>query len=558
MSKFGERLIQAGLVTEEEVKAGLNYQGAAERRIGEALWDLGYIGERELLQQLSPLLRTKFVSSSKLLVMSFPEALLNKLTLGLVQQHLVFPILLENDALGVVASDRLSDDTVEQLRVSSGCGKVVVFLTLSDTIQAFIDCYYRDDQAALEELRHREGIVKPMSEQRQPASSPLDQLASTEPTPTPVITPPQDSVAVAPQDEPAINAVLRQLVQLGGSDLHLCTAQPPLIRKDGDIIGIPSLRDRLSSELIHGWVAEVAADHVVAKFDETGDADFAHEVEGLARFRMNWFKDINGVGAVMRTIPSRVPTLEELNSPPALKSFCGLAKGLVVVTGPTGSGKSTTMAAMVDHINKTRRQHIITIEDPVEFVHQTNKCLINQREVQTHTESFAVALRAALREDPDIVLVGEMRDLETVAIAMETAETGHLVFGTLHTNTAPSTVDRIIDQFPTDQQAQIRVMLSESLAGVVSQTLCKKRGGGRVACVEILMVNNAISNLIREGKTFQIKSIMQTSRGVGMQTQADAMLELVKSGQVEPAEAIAKSVEQSVLTAMLDKAGFGG
>ena len=214
-------------------------------------------------------------------------------------------------------------------------------------------------------------------------------------------------------------------------------------------------------------------------FEEAHDADFAHEIPGVARFRMNWFRDRNGVGAVMRTIPSKILSADQLNLPKAIRKLCELPKGLVVVTGPTGSGKSTTLAAMVDLINRTRRDHIITIEDPVEFVHQSIKCLVNQREVHSHTKSFSAALRAALREDPDIVLVGELRDLETVHIAIETAETGHLVFGTLHTNTAASTVDRMIDQFPTDHQAQIRVMLSESLRGVVAQTLCKKKGGGR-------------------------------------------------------------------------------
>ncbi len=354
----------------------------------------------------------------------------------------------------------------------------------------------------------------------------------------------------------AIDAILTKLVQHDGSDLHLVSGQPPLIRRDGDIVTIPGETYRLSSDTIYEWMAEIAPQHVVEEFDAMGDADYAHEVPNVARFRVNWFRDINGVGGVMRTIPTKVPTLEQLGFPPVIKSFCDLPKGLVVVTGPTGSGKSTTMAAMVDYINKHKHQHIITIEDPVEFVHKSVGCLINQREVHTHTTSFSVALRAALREDPDIVLVGEMRDLETVHIAIETAETGHLVFGTLHTTTAASTVDRVIDQFPTDQQAQIRVMLSESLKGVISQNLCKKVGGGRVAALEILVVNAAISNLIREGKTFQIKSIMQTSKKLGMQTQADAMMELVKNGTVAAAEAIAKSVDQAVLADALQKAGL--
>jgi twitching motility protein PilT len=238
--------------------------------------------------------------------------------------------------------------------------------------------------------------------------------------------------------------------------------------------------------------------------------------------------------------------------------MCDLDKGLVVVTGPTGSGKSTTLAAMIDSINTNRDDHIITIEDPVEFVHPDKKCLINQREVGTQTKSFKSALRAALREDPDIVLVGEMRDLETVAIAIETAETGHLVFGTLHTNTAPSTIDRLIDQFPTDRQSQVRVMLSESLKGVVAQTLLKKKGGGRVAALEILVVTPAVANLIREGKTFQIPSLMQTGKNVGMRTLNDSMMELVQKDVVEPEEAFARAPHKKEFASLLTRAGING
>src|SRR5690606_26140605 len=256
-----------------------------------------------------------------------------------------------------------------------------------------------------------------------------------------------------------------------------------------------------------------------------------------ARFRVNVFANRLGIAAVLRQIPNQIRTAEELGLPQALLDLCFLTKGLVLVTGPTGSGKSTTLAALIDYINRNRSDHILTIEDPIEFVHRNKKCLVNQREVGVHTESFKRALRAALREDPDIILVGELRDLETVAIAIETAETGHLVFGTLHTTTAPATVDRLIDQFPADQQEQIRVMLADTLKGVVAQTLCKKVGGGRIAALEILLVNHAISNLIREGKTFQIPSVMQTSKAKGMCTLNDSLLDLVKKGLVEPAEA---------------------
>ena len=351
-----------------------------------------------------------------------------------------------------------------------------------------------------------------------------------------------------------IDRILRELVDIGGSDLHLTAGHQPMVRKDGVMMMLDGW-EALSSQTIEHWMTEAAHERAKETFYETNDADFAHEIPNVARFRMNLFRDRNGVGGVMRTIPSKVLSADQLGLPKVVRRFCELPKGLVLVTGPTGSGKSTTLAAMIDLINETRSDHIITIEDPVEFVHRSKKCLVNQREVHTHTQSFSAALRAALREDPDIVLVGEMRDLETVHIAIETAETGHLVFGTLHTNTAPSTVDRIIDQFPTDQQAQIRVMLSESLKGVISQTLLKRIGGGRVAALEILVVNNAVSNLIREGKAFQIPSIMQTGKGIGMQTQIDALISLVESGIVAAREAINKSVEPNATQHALERAG---
>jgi twitching motility protein PilT len=266
--------------------------------------------------------------------------------------------------------------------------------------------------------------------------------------------------------------------------------------------------------------------------------------------------DRKGVGAVFRQIPFDIMSPEQLGIPPRVLDLCHLSKGLVLVTGPTGSGKSTTLATLIDVINSTRSDHIITIEDPIEFVHPNKGCLVNQREVGVHTSGFKAALRAALREDPDIVLVGEMRDLETIAIAIETAETGHLVFGTLHTTSAPSTVDRIIDQFPADRQAQIRTMLSESLRGVVAQMLCKKKGGGRVAAYEVLIANPAVANLIREGKTFQLKSVMQTGRALGMQTMNDHLIELVKTDKIEPLEAYMKSNDKQVMKDLLAKNDF--
>jgi twitching motility protein PilT len=356
--------------------------------------------------------------------------------------------------------------------------------------------------------------------------------------------------------KPEIDAILTEFVHKGASDLHLTTGQPPMIRKDGEMCPLSGHSEPMSSHQIEEWMLAVANKRIRDQFQNTHDADYAYEVEGVSRYRMNLFLDRNGTGAVIRTIPSKILSFEQLDLPDVIRRFCGLPKGLVLVTGPTGSGKSTTLAAMIDLINHDRKDHIITIEDPIEFVHTSQTCLINQREVHTHTESFSRALRAALREDPDIVLVGEMRDLETVHIALETAETGHLVFGTLHTNTAASTVDRVIDQFPTDRQSQIRVMLSESLKGVIAQTLCKKIGGGRVACHEILVVNTAVANLIREGKTFQIASMMQAGRSLGMQTNSDAMMALITNGLISPAEGFRRAVNQSVMKQIIERAGL--
>jgi twitching motility protein PilT len=266
--------------------------------------------------------------------------------------------------------------------------------------------------------------------------------------------------------------------------------------------------------------------------------------------------DRKGMGGVFRVIPSRIMTAEEMGLPQEILELCHLPKGLVLVTGPTGSGKSTTLCALVDYINRHRADHVITIEDPLEFVHENKRCLVNQREVGDHTDSFRDALRAALREDPDIVLVGEMRDLETVAIAIETAETGHLVFGTLHTSSAPSTIDRVINQFPADRQQQVRVMLAESLRGVISQMLCKKIGGGRVPAMEVMVGTPSISNLIREAKTFQIPSIMQTGRRSGMCLMNDSFLDLVKRKLVEPQEAYARAVDKAGLLSLFKRSGI--
>ena len=360
----------------------------------------------------------------------------------------------------------------------------------------------------------------------------------------------------APRGGPAkIDTLLREMMAAKASDLHLSSGNHPVMRVHGEI-HFSKDRAVLTSAAVNAFVQEIMNDKAKKDFAELHDADFAYEIPGLGRFRINVFEDRNGVGAVMRQIPIEIITADKLGLPKACMDLCWLSKGLVVVTGPTGSGKSTTLAAMIDYINKNRSDHIITIEDPVEFVHKNIKCLVNQREVGQHTKSFKNALRAALREDPDIVLVGEMRDLETIAIAIETAETGHLVFGTLHTTTAVSTVDRIIDQFPTDRQAQIRVMLSESLKGVVAQVLCKKIGGGRIAAHEIVLGSPAVTSLIRDGKTFQLASVMQTSKNVGMVTMNDSLLALVQTKQVEPKEAWMKATDKTGLLNMFKQAGL--
>jgi len=353
--------------------------------------------------------------------------------------------------------------------------------------------------------------------------------------------------------ERALGELLKALVQSNSSDLHLRVGEPPVFRTHGEMKR--QATPPVNPEQLELMLLAVMPDRNRTEWKETGDSDFAYEIRGLARFRVNAARDRKGPFAVFRVIPAQVVTVDQLAISKEVQQLCYLTKGLVLVTGPTGSGKSTTLCALIDLINRTRTDHIITIEDPIEFVHENKQCVITQRQVGVHTEGFKRALRAALREDPDIVLVGEMRDLETIAIAIETAETGHLVFGTLHTTTAASTVDRIIDQFPADRQSQIRVMLSESLRGVIAQTLCKRIAGGRVAAREILLTTPAISNLIREGKTFQIPSIIQTSKQVGMLTLNDALLELVEKKEISPDEAYMKSVEKAGLVSSLKARG---
>ncbi|MCP4449583.1 MAG: PilT/PilU family type 4a pilus ATPase [Myxococcales bacterium] len=352
-----------------------------------------------------------------------------------------------------------------------------------------------------------------------------------------------------------IDNILRRMMDAGSSDVHLSSDALPYWRVDGEIEPIPG-EDVLEPAFLEKQIMSVAPADNQEEFGRRNDTDFAYEVKGLSRFRVNVFRDRKGVGTVMRTIPFEIPSAEKLGVPEVILDMANLSKGLVLVTGPTGSGKSTTLAALIDHINRTRKCHLITVEDPVEFVHPNKLCLVNQREIHRHTNSFKDALRAALREDPDIVLVGEMRDLETIEIAVETAETGHLVFGTLHTTTAPSTVDRIIDQFPADRQDQIRQMLASSLKGVVAQVLCKKKGGGRVAAHEILVGTSAVSNLIREAKTFQLFSLMQVGRKLGMRKMEDTLLRLVKEDLVEPMEAYRKANNKQEFAGLLKGAGI--
>lgn len=342
-----------------------------------------------------------------------------------------------------------------------------------------------------------------------------------------------------------IDQFLNLLVQHGGSDLHLSCGGPPVLRVHGHLQPV-KFRDLAEADMML-LLGEILTPAQLEGWKATHDLDFAYEIPGVARFRGNFFRQHRGPGAVFRIIPSKIPSAEEIGLPDAIRRFTDLNKGLVLVTGPTGSGKSTTLAAMIDLINATRPEHILTIEDPIEFVHPNKKALVNQREVGPHTTSFASALKAALREDPDVILVGEMRDRETIGLALTAAETGHLVFGTLHTNSAHKTVDRIIDTFPGDLQHQVRAMLAESLRGVVAQQLLRKKGGkGRVAAHEIMVGTPAVSNLIREGKTHQIPSIIQTGKKEGMVQMDQSILAHLMAGLVEGKEAYAKAMDKSL------------
>jgi twitching motility protein PilT len=395
-----------------------------------------------------------------------------------------------------------------------------------------------------------------------PAASPA--AAAPVPTPAPAPASPASGglsdgdaiVAFAGSDRAraTLDSLLRTMVERGASDLHLRCGEPPIVRLHGEMTRLDG--GALDAPALDAMVRSIMPERNRREYQETNDTDYAYELPGVARFRANALKDRLGPAAVFRQIPATVVTVEQMGISPEVQKLCQLTKGLVLVTGPTGSGKSTTLCSLIDLVNRSRSDHVLTIEDPIEFVHPNKKCVITQRQVGVHTNSFKSALRAALREDPDIILVGELRDLETVAIAIETAETGHLVFGTLHTTTAAGTIDRIIDQFPADRQEQIRVMLAESLKGVISQTLCRKIGGGRVAAREILLSIPAVTNLIREGKTFQIPTVMQTSKRLGMVTLNDALLELVDGKLIEPAEGYTKAVDKTMYLAAIKSRGL--
>ena len=338
-----------------------------------------------------------------------------------------------------------------------------------------------------------------------------------------------------------IDAFFKLMHNQGASDLHLIAGSQPILRVHGDMERVKY--KVMENDELKSMLYEIAPENKIKIFEETGDVDFAYEIPNLARYRANYFQQKWGVGAVFREIPSTILTAEQLGLPKVITKLSMLHKGMVLVTGPTGSGKSTTLAAMLDYVNKNKKSHIITVEDPVEFVHKSQSCIVNHREVGLHTKGFKSALRGALREDPDIILVGEMRDLETIELALEAASTGHLVFGTLHTQSAAKTVDRIIDVFPAHQQSQIRTTLSESLKGVIAQNLFKRIDKkGRMAVIEVLVVTPAVSNLIREGKTFQIPSAIQTGKKFGMQSLDDAILIALEAKKISPEDAYDKAI----------------
>lgn len=347
-----------------------------------------------------------------------------------------------------------------------------------------------------------------------------------------------------------IDAFFKLMAEQKASDLHLSTNNSPMLRVNGELVRVDY--PPLENDDLKAMVYEIAPEGKIKHFEETSDVDFGYEVTGIARYRANFFQQKYGISAVFRLIPSKILTVDDLGLPPVLKRFPLLKKGLILVTGPTGSGKSTTLAAMMDYANLQRHDHIITVEDPIEFVHRSQNCLVQHREVGVHTRSFAAALRGALREDPDVLLVGELRDHETIELALTAAATGHLVFGTLHTSSAAKAVDRIIDVFPTGQQNQIRATLAESLKGVIAQNLFKRIDKpGRLAALEILVVDMAIANLIREGKTHQIPGMIQVGKKKGNQPLDDAIIDLLRTARISPEEAYDKGTDKKKFRAFL-------
>ncbi len=341
-----------------------------------------------------------------------------------------------------------------------------------------------------------------------------------------------------------IDAFFKLMHDQGASDLHLAAGQPPAIRIHGDIERVKY--KILDNDDLRSMLYEITAEEKIKVFEETGDVDFGYEIPGLARYRSNFFMQHNGIGAVFREIPSEIMSAEKLGLPSVISKLASLPRGLVLVTGPTGSGKSTTLAAILDVANQSRSDHIITIEDPIEFVHKSKDCIVNQREIGQHTKSFSAALRGALREDPDIILVGEMRDLETISLAIEAASTGHLVFSTLHTTSAPKTIDRIVEVFPANEQPQIRSTLSDGIRAVIAQTLFKRIDKkGRVPALEILIATPAVRNLIREGKSHQLPSMMQTGKKYGMQLLDESIMELYNKGQISAEDAYTKANDKA-------------
>ncbi|MCU0633633.1 MAG: PilT/PilU family type 4a pilus ATPase [Gemmatimonadaceae bacterium] len=395
------------------------------------------------------------------------------------------------------------------------------------------------------------------------ATAPIVELGATAMPPIatpswPLVAITESNLRVVPLEETPrarLEALVSTMLDRGASDLHLRAGEPPVLRLQGELLRLDGAAPMVPPQ-IASMIEAILPPRNAEELDTRHDTDFAWSLGDRSRFRVNVFHDRTGIGASFRAVPAHVVTVEDLDLAHELRALAQLPSGLVLVTGPTGSGKSTTLCALVDLVNRTRSDHIVTVEDPIEFVHTGKRGLVTQREIGEHAEGFARALRAALREDPDVVLVGEMRDLATTRAAIEMAETGHLVFATLHTNTATSSIERMIDQFPGDQQEQIRLMLADTLRAVISQVLCRRVGGGRVAAREVLLVTPAVANLVREKKTFQVPSVMQTARKQGMSLMADALVDLVTGGHIEPAEAYRRSADKAGMLVALRTAGF--